>query len=263
MNQLDSTFNKLKSSGKCALMPYLMSHYPDKGTFRKLLLACRDAGADVIEVGVPFSDPIADGPTIQAAGQQALAKGASIESTLALLRDMRTQIGIPVVLMTYANLIFQQGIDRFFREASHAGIAGVVVPDIVLEESHLFSASARRYGISHIQFVSPTTPAKRLKDIAREAEGFIYLISVTGVTGARPGTSFSLKKYVDSIRRLTDTPVCVGFGIAAPAQAAAVSRFADGAIIGSAIIEIIKRHKTKTPKAVGSFLNNVRKAIDA
>jgi tryptophan synthase alpha chain len=240
-----------------------MSFYPDEQTFRSLLLAAQEAGADIIEVGIPFSDPIADGLTIQEAGQTALSSGASPRRTLKLLRNMRKEISVPLVIMTYANLILQYEPDRFLKDASLAGAAGIVIPDLILEESVALKASANRHGIDLIQFIAPTTRTERLHHIAEAAQGFIYLVSVTGVTGARPGQNFDLKRYVRAIHKAANVPVCVGFGIATPAQAASVAEVADGVIIGSAIIQAIKKHKSNPVKAAGRFLRKVRKAMDA
>ncbi len=263
MNSIEKAFRILKTQGRCALIPYLMAFYPDGPTFRNLLLAAQDAGADMIEVGIPFSDPIADGPTIQEAGQRALAGGASLGKALELLAGMRKQISVPLVIMSYANLLLQYGLDRFFSKAPRAGVGGVVIPDLILEESAPFREMADKHGIELIQFIAPTTAPGRLKDTANAARGFIYLISVTGVTGARPTEDFSLKRHIDSIKKVTDVPVCVGFGIATPAQAASVAQISDGVIIGSALIEIVKRSRVNAAKALARFLRSVRKAIDA
>ena len=262
MSSLKEAFQSLKTRGKCGLVPYLMGFYPDSATFSELLLSTQDAGADIIEIGIPFSDPIADGPTIQDAGQTALAGGATTRKILNLLTELRGDISVPLVVMSYANLLLQFGLDGFFRKAHRAGVRGVVIPDLILEESASFRKAANRHHVDMIQLAAPTTPETRLKDIASAAQGFIYLISVTGVTGARPGKKFALGKYVNAVRKLSQIPVCVGFGIATPAQAAGVARIADGVIIGSALIEIIRRNKTRAAKAVGEFVATVRKAID-
>jgi tryptophan synthase alpha chain len=262
MNSLKKTFKTLKKQKRRALIPYFMAFYPDRMTFRKLLLSAQEAGADLIEVGIPFSDPIADGPTIQEAGQVALSNGATLEKVLSLLTGMRKEVSVPLVVMSYANLLLRHGLDRFFKQAFSAGIRGAVIPDLILEESAHFKEAANRHGIELILFVAPTTPGERLKDIAEAAQGFIYLVSVTGVTGARPGRTFSLRRYVSAVRKVTDTPVCVGFGIATPQQAASVAKVADGVIIGSALIEIMKQQDKDVANAVGRFLKSVRKAID-
>ncbi len=263
-NSLAETFERLSGENRCALMPYFMSFYPDAEAFRSLLLASRDAGADVVEVGVPFSDPIADGPAIQEAGQVALAQGATTARVLDLLDETRASLGVPLVIMTYSNLILAHGSERFFRDAYDAGVRGAVIPDLSLEDSAQFAKAASKSRVDLIQFVAPTTPAERLGKIAKRARGFTYLVSVTGVTGARPGEGFHLGKYVKQVREAIALPVCVGFGIATPSQAAAVAGFADGVIMGSALVEIVREYgAADAAEAVGAFLKNIRRAIDS
>jgi tryptophan synthase alpha chain len=263
MNSIADTFEKLAGENRCALMPYLMSFYPNKKTFKALLLASQDAGADVIEVGVPFSDPIADGPAIQGAGQVALARGATVGTVIELLGELRDRLSVPLVIMTYANPILAYGTRRFFEDAFKVGVRGAVIPDLSLEDSTVFGKAASNSGVDLIQFVAPTTPSERLGKIAKHARGFIYLVSVTGVTGARPGEGFRLGKYVKQVRGAVPLPVCVGFGIATPSQAAAVAGFADGVIMGSALVETVRDYgAADAAHAVGAFLTNIRRAID-
>lgn len=245
-------------------MPYFMSFYPDGDAFKRLVLASQDAGADVIEVGVPFSDPIADGPAIQEAGNAALAQGATVGGVLKLLDELRDRLTVPLVIMTYANPILAYGTRRFFEDACKVGVRGAVIPDLSLEDSTVFGKAASNSGVDLIQFVAPTTPSERLGKIAKDSRGFTYLVSVTGVTGARPGEGFRLGEYVKQVRSAIPLPVCVGFGIATPSQAAAVARFADGVIMGSALVGIIKEYGvTDAAKAAGAFLERVREAIDS
>jgi len=263
MNSITDTFKKLEGENRCALMPYFMSFYPDGKTLKSLLLASQDAGADVIEVGVPFSDPIADGPAIQEAGEVALTRGATVEKVLELLGELHDRLSVPLVIMTYANPVLAYGTRRFFEDACKVGVRGAVVPDLSLEDSTVFSKAASNSGVDLIQFVAPTTPSERLGKIAKRARGFTYLVSVTGVTGARPGENFHLGKYVKQVRSAIPLPVCVGFGIAAPLQAAAVARFADGVIMGSALVETIRDYgAADAAHAVGAYLKNIRRAID-
>jgi tryptophan synthase alpha chain len=263
MSSITDTFMRLSGENRCALIPYFMSFYPDRDTFRSLLLASQNAGADVIEVGVPFSDPIADGPAIQEAGQVALAQGATVEKALELLGELRGRLSVPLVVMTYANLVLVYGSERFFGDARDAGVRGAVIPDLSLEDSAEFAKAASKSGVDLIQFVAPTTPAERLVKIARRARGFTYLVSVIGVTGTRPGEDFHLDEYVKRVRSAIALPVCVGFGIATASQAAAVAPTADGVIMGSALVELIRKHGTAgAVRAVGAFLKDARKAID-
>ncbi|MDQ7778301.1 MAG: tryptophan synthase subunit alpha [Planctomycetota bacterium] len=247
---------------KCALIPYFMAFYPNKRVFRDLLVAAQDAGADMIEVGIPFSDPIADGPAIQEAGQVAHTQGATPHRIFELLEKVGGEISVPLVAMTYANMPLRLGLDEFFARARSAGVRGAVIPDVPVEECGPFKKAANRHGVELAQFVAPTTPKARLPLICEAADGFIYLVSVTGVTGARPEETFRLKDRVAAIRAATSLPVCVGFGVATGSQAAAVSRWADGVIIGSALIGVIKRNRSSAAKAVGRFLKNVRRKMD-
>lgn len=263
MKSIKEIFQNLISEKRCALIPYFMAFYPNKAAFKRLLLSAQEAGADMIEIGIPFSDPIADGPTIQEAGQAALSNSATLDDVFSLLTDTRKKLSVPLIIMSYANLLLNHGLERFFKRAYIAGVRGVVIPDLIIEESLPFREAANNYGVKLVQFVTPTTPKMRLRQIAKTAQGFIYLISVTGVTGARPGKRFDLRRLVKMVKRLTDTPVCVGFGIAEPEQAASVAKVADGIIIGSALIEIIKGNKRDITGAVGRFLKSVRIAIDA
>jgi tryptophan synthase alpha chain len=242
-----------------------MANYPDAKTFSNLLFAAQEAGADLIEVGLPFSDPIADGPTIQEAGQTAMRNDATVQNVFALLQELPDSFSVPLVIMSYANLFLQYGLDGFFETAARVGISGAVIPDLGLEESDPYREAAGKHGIDLIQFVTPTTHESRLAAIADKACGFIYLVSVTGVTGARPGKKdFDLQDQIENIRAATDKPICIGFGIATPVQAAAMSKLADGVIIGSAIIDLIKQHPiSDVPAAVENFLRQVRDKIDS
>jgi tryptophan synthase alpha chain len=262
-NSLAKIFEKLSGENRCALMPYFMSFYPNSDTFKSLLLASQDAGADVIEVGVPFSDPIADGPAIQEAGQVALAQRATPGKVLELLGELRGRLTVPLVIMTYANPILAYGTRRFFEDACKVGVRGAVIPDLSLEDSAVFGKAASNSGVDLIQFVAPTTPVERLGKIAKRARGFTYLVSVTGVTGARPGEDFRLGEYVRQVREAIALPVCVGFGIATPSQAAAVAGFADGVIMGSALVGIVREYgAADAAGATGAFLKGIREAID-
>lgn len=263
MCSLEKVFARLREQRKKALIPYLMGFYPDRGAFREILLAADRAGADAIEIGIPFSDPIADGPVIQEAGQKALASGAAAGRILDDLAGLKGELSAALALMTYANVVISFGVERFFDRAAGAGVVAALIPDLSLEESAPFREAAKAHGIDLVQFVSPTTPESRMSKIAEVAGGFIYIVSVTGVTGARPGEGFDLGELIGSVKSYADLPVCVGFGISTPAQARAVTRMADGAIIGSAIIEIIKKTAPgDEAAAVEEYLGKVRRAMD-
>jgi len=261
MSRITLKFDSLKKRGKCALIPYFMAHYPRKNSLPELLKASRDAGADLIEIGIPFSDPIADGPVIQKAGQAALDNGADLHKILESLR-LKSDGTVPLLAMTYLNVFLQYGFDRLLKNARKSGIDGLVIPDLIVEESGTYIEKASQFNLDIISFVSPTTPSERLVKIVPASRGFVYLVSITGVTGARPDKHFNLKKRIREIRKLSDIPVCIGFGIATPAQAAEVANIADGIIMGSALIQIMASCKGNPASAVGRFLGKVRKAID-
>jgi tryptophan synthase alpha chain len=221
--------------GRAALMPYLMGGFPDLETSVAIGAACADAGADLIELGVPFSDPLADGPVIHAAGTRALQNGASLHGVVAAATRIAERV--PVVLMCYANLVFARGAERFAAELVAAGVSGLIVPDLPLEEAGAVREACDAAGLALVPLIAPTTPDDRMAEIARNARGFIYTVSVTGTTGERAGVARSLASVVARAKRLSAVPVAVGFGISTPEQAAeAVATGADGVIVGSRLV---------------------------
>ncbi|MCX7704363.1 MAG: tryptophan synthase subunit alpha, partial [Planctomycetota bacterium] len=254
MSKIEDVFRGLRIEKRCALIPYFMAFYPDCRTFGNFLFSAQESGADIIEVGIPFSDPIADGSAIQEAGSIALSNGATVGRIFDLLQSLQSRLSIPLVIMSYVNLILRYGVRKFFESSSSCGIAGVVVPDLPVEESEEFKSAANGCGLDMIQFVAPTTSESRLPTIVKFAQGFVYLVSLTGVTGARESHKFRINRYVKTVRRYTELPICVGFGIATPEQAAEVSRAADGVIVGSALVETVRRSKASAEREVGKFL---------
>ena len=242
MNRIDQKFKKLKKNKKKAFIAFITAGDPDLKTTEDLALAFDKAGVDIIELGVPFSDPLADGPTIQAASQRALKKGVNLEKIFALVQRIRKRSQIPIALMTYYNPIFHTGEKKFFAQAQKSGVDGVIVPDLPPEEAKNFIQAAKSRGIATVFFIAPTTTKKRMQLIARASTGFIYYVSLTGVTGARQGLDASITKQIRLTKKHTSKPVCVGFGISTPAQVKSVSRIADGVIVGSAIINQIVKH---------------------
>ena len=262
MERIRDTFNRLRRSRRKALIPFIMGGVPDLRTTGALLLALQEAGADLIEVGIPFSDPLADGPTIQAASAQALARGATPPRVLAAIASVRGRLRVPVVCLTYWNPIAAGSARPFLRAARASGVSGVIVPDVPVEEGDPLRAAAARAGIATIFLAAPTSPAHRLRMIARASQGFIYYVSVTGTTGARRSLPPSLVHGVRQLRLLTTKPVCVGFGISTPAQAAQVARVADGVIIGSALIRAIGHARGTTAlRRATTFMTRMRRAI--
>jgi tryptophan synthase alpha chain len=221
--------------GRAALMPYLMGGFPDLDASVAIGEAYADAGADLVELGVPFSDPLADGPVIHAAGTRALRSGATLQGVIAAATRIAERL--PVVLMCYANLIYARGAERLAAELADAGVSGLIVPDLPLEEGVAVRAACDAAGVALVPLIAPTTPDERLADIARGARGFIYTVSLTGTTGERAGVQDSLAATVSRAKRVSPVPVAVGFGISTPEQAAATAAAgADGVIVGSRLV---------------------------
>jgi tryptophan synthase alpha chain len=221
--------------GKAALMPYLMGGFPDLEASVAIGEACADAGADLVELGVPFSDPLADGPVIHAAGTRALQAGATLRGVVGVASRIAERL--PVVLMCYANLVFTRGPERFAAELAESGVSGLIVPDLPLEEAGGVRDACDAAGLALVPLIAPTTPGDRMAEIARGARGFVYAVSVTGTTGERAGVHESLATVVAQAKRLSPVPVAVGFGISNPEQAAAaVATGADGVIVGSRLV---------------------------
>jgi tryptophan synthase alpha chain len=223
------------TNGRAALMPYMMGGFPDPEASAAIGLACADAGADLMELGVPFSDPLADGPVIHAAGTRALAAGATLHGVLDIAARLSEHL--PVVLMCYANLVFARGAERFANELAAAGAGGLIVPDLPLEEADGVRAACDAAAIALVPLIAPTTPEERLAAIVRQARGFVYAVSVTGTTGERAGVDAALASLLARAKAHSPVPVAVGFGISTPAQAAdAAAAGADGVIVGSRLV---------------------------
>ncbi len=266
---LPDAFERLRCLGRKALIPFIMAGDPDLRTTGPLLLALQEAGADVIEIGMPFSDPLADGPVIQAASSRALARGVTPPLVLDAVASVRARLRVPVVALTYWNPILSfdhreapEAVRAFTRSARASGLAGVIVPDLPVEESPLLRRAAAAERLCAVLLAAPTSPPARLRMIARASQGFIYYVSVTGTTGARHELPPSLARGVRRLKRLTTKPVCVGFGISTPAQAAAVAGVADGVIIGSALIQAIAQStRSAAPAHAAAFLKRFRHAV--
>ena len=262
MSRIDRTFNILKNRDQVALIPFIVAGDPDLETTEALVLKMAESGADIIELGVPFSDPIADGPIIQSASQRALQNGVNPRNIFHLTERLKGT-DIPLVLMTYFNPVFCFGLKDFAEGCQKSGVDGVIIPDLPPEEAGLWISEARRMNLDTIFLVAPTSPPERIRLVGRCSRGFIYYVSVTGVTGTRENLPEELQIPVKRIKEISQKPVAVGFGISTPEQAKTVSRFSDGVIIGSAIIKIIGEN-LKIPDMidrVGDFVSSLTKAL--
>jgi tryptophan synthase alpha chain len=241
MSRLREVFRAARAARRAAFVAYITAGDPDLRRTPELAVALRRAGADVLELGVPFSDPIADGPTNQRAAERALAAGTTLDGVLEAVRVIRAEEELPIVLFTYANPVVRYGIDRFADDASAAGVDGVLFTDVPLEEMGRFSPALRRSALDPVLLVTPTSTADRVKAASRHGRGFLYLVSRTGVTGASSQLDPELAANIRSTRKLSRLPVAVGFGISTPAQVAEVAAIADGVVVGSAIVDRIGR----------------------
>jgi tryptophan synthase alpha chain len=239
LDQLAALFAAHRSEGRAALAPFVTAGDPDMETTLGVLEAVDRSGASLCELGVPYSDPIADGPVIQASYTRALSAGFTLEKLFATVQAATARVRMPILAMASYSLIFRRGIDRFVTDAAAAGLAGLVVPDLPLEESDQLDLAARQSGLALVRLVTPTTPPDRAEEIARRSTGFLYCVSVAGVTGARTDLPAGLVERVRWLRTRTDVPVLVGFGISTPEQARAVAAVADGVIVGSAVVRLL------------------------
>ena len=240
MNRIKKKYADLKAEGRAAFNVYLCAGDPDLETTHDLILALESAGADVIELGMPFSDPIADGPVIQAAGQRSLERGTTLPKVLELVAEVRKRSEIPIALMTYYNVVHKFGIERFVSEAADAGIDGLIVPDLIPEEAGELIRPARAADLATIFFVAPTSTDERIALADEASTGFIYCVSVTGITGARDRLPDDLREYLLRVRSKTTKPLAVGFGVSRLEQVRALAEIADGVIVGSAIVRQIE-----------------------
>jgi tryptophan synthase alpha chain len=263
MSRIARTFERLRGAGRAALMPYLTMGYPARESALALVPAALAAGADLIELGVPFSDPLADGATLQAASQQALANGMTLSLCLEQAEALRAGgVTAPLVLMGYYNPIQQMGPAVFARRAGAAGVDGLIVPDLPPEESDALRAALDAQGIDSIFLLPPTADEARARFVAGRSRGFLYLVSLTGVTGARDRLPPDLKSFVARARQVTGLPLAVGFGISSPEQAAQVARIADGVIVGSALVKAVGAAADPVDAAAG-FISALRRAMAA
>ena len=255
MSKIRTAFEKGK-----AFIPFITCGDPDLETTAAAVRAAAENGADLIELGIPFSDPTAEGPVIQGANVRALKGGVTTDRIFALVRELRRDVGIPMVFMTYVNVIFSYGTERFISACRDIGINGLILPDLPFEEKEEFLPVCRRYGVELISLIAPTSE-NRIAMIAKEAEGFLYVVSSLGVTGTRSEITTDLSAIVRVIRQNTDIPCAIGFGISTPEQAAKMAGIADGAIVGSAIIKLLEQHGKEAPRYVGEYVRRMKEAV--
>lgn len=245
---------------KKAFIPFITCGDPDLETTAKIVREAVANGADLIELGIPFSDPTAEGPVIQGANIRALKGGVTTDKVFDLVRELRKDVTIPMVFMTYANVVFSYGGDKFISTCKEIGINGLILPDLPYEEKEEFLPLCRKYGVDLISLIAPTSE-NRIAMIAKEADGFIYLVSSLGVTGTRSEINTDLKSIVDVIRQNSSVPCAIGFGISTPEQAKKMADIADGAIVGSAIIKIIEQYGKDAPRYVGEYVKSMNDAV--
>ncbi|GAA5064276.1 tryptophan synthase subunit alpha [Roseibacterium beibuensis] len=245
MTRIDDTFARLRAEGKKAFVAYVMAGDPDYETSLEVVRGLPGAGVDIIELGMPFTDPMADGPTIQLAGQRALEGGQTLEKTLQIARELRKEDDTtPIVMMGYYNPIYSRGVDRFLSDAKEAGIDGLIVVDLPPEEDEELCIPAQKAGLNFIRLATPTTDDKRLPKVLQNTSGFVYYVSITGITGAAEAQTGDVAPEVARIKAQTDLPVIVGFGIKTPHAAEAIAGVADGCVVGSAIVGEIAAGRT-------------------
>jgi tryptophan synthase alpha chain len=259
LNRIDKKFRELRKNNKKAFIAFIMAGDPSLDVTKKLIFELSASGADIIELGVPFSDPIADGPTIQKSSQRGLKSKTTLASVFGLVKNARLKIQTPVVFLIYYNLVFHYGLERFVNSAVSSGVDGVIIPDLPVEESKEICKIAKKKRFSIIHLLAPTSPNDRIKKVASSSSGFVYYVSLTGTTGVRKKIPEELKANLKNIKKIAKIPVCVGFGISTYRQVKEVQKFADGAIVGSAIIKVIEKNigKKDLVKKVGNFVRTI------
>lgn len=262
MSRIESTFRSLQTKGKKALVIYLTAGDPSLEQTKEIVLGLDAAGVDCIEIGVPFSDPTADGPIIQAASQRALKNGATLAGILTMIESIRKVSEIPIVLFGYYNPILSFGTERFADRAQEAGVDGILVVDLPPEESHELRQYTDRKGIDFISLIAPTTSTERARIISSHASGFLYYISITGVTGTAKPQVVEVKKDVERIRSVTALPLVVGFGISTPQQAKEIAPYADGIVIGSAVVKMIEENSERADlvSMISSYVREIKES---
>ncbi len=258
MNRIEQRFLELKKEGKKAFIPYVMAGDPNLRKTEEVVRLFEECGADIVELGVPFTDPLADGPVIQAASERALKEGVTLKKVLALVRRLRRSVSLPIVLMTYFNPVFKLGVEAFVAEAAEAGVDGVIIPDLPPDEADEVIRLSRKFSLATVFLLAPTSTEDRIALVAERSEGFIYYVSITGITGSELKGLHQMRSMIKKIRNFTDKPIAVGFGVKRPEEAKGVAELADGVIVGSAIVKKLQEGDS----TLREYLYSLRKAID-
>ncbi len=256
MSNIKKVFKKAKKAGKKVLITYIMAGDPTFNDTKRFIGELESSGADLIEIGVPFSDPLADGPAIQKASERALRNGTTLKKVVKLVKEIRTFSQIPLILMTYYNPVFKYGTEEFVKDAAEAGVDGIIVPDLIPDEADDLMGFSKKHGLDNIFLLAPTSTPDRIKKVVRATSGFIYYVSITGTTGAQLQIDTIMKDTLSMIKSFTKKPVAVGFGISNPHEASMVSNLADGVIVGSAIVRLISEGKD-----IKGFTKTLREAV--
>ena len=257
MSNIKSAFDHGK-----AFIAFITCGDPDLATTAAAVRAAVENGADLIELGIPFSDPTAEGPVIQGANYRALKGGVTTDKIFELVKELRLDVTVPIVFMTYANVVFTYGAERFMSECRDVYVGGLILPDIPFEEKEEFASVCRKYGVELISLIAPTSE-DRIATIAKEAEGFIYIVSSLGVTGARDEIKTDLVSIVEAVRQNSSVPCAIGFGISTPGQAGEMAKISDGVIVGSAIVKLLEQYGTDSPEYIGSYVKSMKAALKA
>lgn len=262
MNRIDKKFEALKGEGHKALITFITAGDPDIETTYDIVLTLEEAGSDIIELGIPYSDPLADGPTIQASSQRALNKGVKIPDIMKIVEKIRLKSDIPLVYLVYYNSIFKYGIQKFLKESKDVGIDGLIIPDLPIEERKDILEEADKYDIYLIPLVAPTSK-ERIKLITQNGKGFVYCVSITGVTGAREDIETDIEEYMKMVSQYTNMPKAIGFGISTPEMAKKLKDFSDGIIVGSALVERIAKgyNKSEMLQEVKNFVSSLKEVL--
>jgi tryptophan synthase alpha chain len=257
MTRIGRAFERLKTHAGKAFIPYIMAGDPSFETTKETVLMLEQCGADIVELGVPFSDPLADGPTIQRAAERALKNNVTLRKVIAFVKDIRSFTQIPLILMTYFNPVFKYGSEHFIRDAADAGVDGLIIPDLPPDEAADFIKHARKANLDTIFLLAPTSTEDRIRIVTKASKGFLYYVSITGTTGSGLLFDGSMERLISEIKGCTDTPVAVGFGVSTPEDAATVAKVADGVIVGSAIVKRLH----ETPDTLKDYVISLRQAI--